>query len=173
GYSSSLKCQVDDGENSSIDRLIPVPPAATLLRNGPTSVYDVAIHRETIEYRTIGASLEFGGLQESGGATRAAVMAELLAALTGPSTPFLRGDADGSGSIDVADAILILEQLFLGGGSSCLDALDVNDSGSLNIADAIAALGYLFSGAAPPAPPFPTPGPDPTDNDPLDCASWP
>ena len=162
-----------DGENSSIDRLIPVPPAATLLRNGPTSVYDVAIHRETPEYRTIGASLEFGGLQESGGATRAAVMAELLAALTGPSTPFLRGDADGSGSIDVADAILILEQLFLGGGSSCLDALDVNDSGSLNIADAIAALGYLFSGAAPPAPPFPTPGPDPTDNDPLDCASWP
>ena len=34
-------------------------------------------------------------------------------------------------------------------------------------------LGIRLSCAAPPAPPFPTPGPDPTDNDPLDCASWP
>jgi len=84
---------------------------------------------------------------------------------------FLRGDANGSGNVDIADAIATLAYLFSAGTApGCLDAADVNDDGVVNLADPVSALAYLFSGGSVPiAPPFPDPGYDPT-GDAFACA---
>ena len=83
--------------------------------------------------------------------------------------PFIRGDTNLSGTVNLSDAIFMLAHLFQGQSATCFDALDVNDSGTLNIADVIGLLSYLFSGGSPPPPPFPDPGLDPTTGDPLTC----
>ena len=82
---------------------------------------------------------------------------------------FVRGDADADGKLAINDAILILSKLFAGGEvPACLDRADVNDDGAVNIADTVRLLGYLFGGSAPPPPPFPEPGCDPTPDE-LEC----
>ncbi|HLU49173.1 MAG TPA: EF-hand domain-containing protein, partial [Planctomycetota bacterium] len=84
---------------------------------------------------------------------------------------FVRADADGSGSIDLTDAIRILGYLFLGGEPSrCLDAMDSDDSGSLDLTDGIYPLNYLFVGGPAPPPPFPEAGVDPTADTIPPCA---
>jgi hypothetical protein len=86
---------------------------------------------------------------------------------------FSRGDADGDGWTNIADAIRILEYLFSGRSAlPCLDAADASDAGSLSISSAVYILFWLFRGGSPP----PLPGPhqcgvDPT-SDPLGCASY-
>jgi YVTN family beta-propeller protein len=88
---------------------------------------------------------------------------------------FVRGDSNGDGGINLADAINSLFFTFNipGGISPCDDASDVNDDGILNLADGIFLLNYLFPPPAPPPPePFPNCGIDPT-LDGLDCASFP
>jgi hypothetical protein len=82
---------------------------------------------------------------------------------------FLRGDSNGDGGVNIADASTTLSYLFQSGSIPCADAADANDSGALDIADAIYALAYLFTAGPPPPPPHPVPGTDPTA-DPLDCA---
>lgn len=81
-------------------------------------------------------------------------------------TLFRRGDANGDGSVDVADAVAILRTLyFQGSGFPCADAADANDDGSANISDAVFALRYLFlAGPAPPAPGPGACGDDPTED---------
>lgn len=70
---------------------------------------------------------------------------------------FKRGDADGSGTVNIADPIATLNLLFTGSfDPPCLDAADFNDSGAVSNDDAIAGLSFLFLGAAPP----PSPGPN-------------
>jgi hypothetical protein len=83
--------------------------------------------------------------------------------------PFIRGDANDDGILDLSDVLRSLESLFLGGGDlACLDAADANDDGRIDIADPISLLDFLFiSGAALPGP-FPGPGQDPTPDD-LGC----
>jgi hypothetical protein len=59
-----------------------------------------------------------------------------------PTTPFDRGDIDGSGTLDITDVAVLLEILFRGAPlPSCVKAADTNDDGSLNVTDAI----YLFA----------------------------
>ena len=76
---------------------------------------------------------------------------------------FIRGDSNGDGSLDVADAVNSLAFLFLGGTLGCVDSADVSDDGNVNIADPVALLNVLFSptGGSPP-PPYPDCGFDPT-----------
>ncbi len=94
---------------------------------------------------------------------------ELVLAERDQEIPFLRGDANEDGLVDLADAISSLEYLFLDAGPmSCLDALDVNDDGETNIADPIALVFYLFGGGTPPANPFLNTGKDPTSDE-LHC----
>ncbi|MBN1441120.1 MAG: PKD domain-containing protein, partial [Planctomycetes bacterium] len=82
---------------------------------------------------------------------------------------FLRGDADGSGRLEITDAIRILGFLFLGAEPPpCEDAADVTDSGRIDISSAISLLNFLFLGGGQPAVPFPHLGIDPTP-DGLHC----
>ncbi len=84
----------------------------------------------------------------------------------------LRGDANASNAIDIADAIFMLSHLFAQGPApSCKDAADANDDGKLDIADAISILSHLFASAGPLKPPFGACGIDPTE-DMLDCVSF-
>ena len=82
-----------------------------------------------------------------------------------PGGVFVRGDSNGDGSVDVADAVLSLGYLFLGETVQCLDAADVSDDGNINIADPVSLLNALFSSSASPAPPYPDCGLDPTTDD--------
>lgn len=85
---------------------------------------------------------------------------------------FQRGDCNGDGTRDIADAIHLLGVLFgpLEPQLPCADACDGNDDGSLNIADAVTLLSVLFGGGA--LPPPVTCGVDPT-NDGLGCTHYP
>jgi len=91
----------------------------------------------------------------------------------GCEVPFLRGDANSDGSVDLSDAVTILFYLFGGlGQTACADALDADDSGSLDLTDAIRILTFIFlEGKALPAPSPAECGLDPTD-DALTCAAY-
>jgi hypothetical protein len=87
---------------------------------------------------------------------------------------FVRGDANGSGTVDLNDAVNILGYCLLGGGADggsppCLDALDADASGQIEVTDAILVLGYLFLGGTSPEMPFPEPGPSPPGLPRLKC----
>ncbi|MGE3165114.1 MAG: hypothetical protein AB7O52_09430 [Planctomycetota bacterium] len=73
---------------------------------------------------------------------------------------YLRGDSNGDGVANLADAIHTLQYLFSGGSLTCEDRADVNDDGTLSIADPIALFGYLFAAGPAPAYPFPLAGTD-------------
>lgn len=81
---------------------------------------------------------------------------------------FLRGDANQDRTINLSDAVSILNYLFLGnGGATCLAAVDVNDDDAVVISDAIFLLGTLFLGVGTIPPPYPACGLD--ANQSLSC----
>ncbi len=86
------------------------------------------------------------------------------------ASPFLRGDCNGTGAHDIADAVFTANFLFGSGGPvACLDACDSNDDGNVDIADIIYSLQYLFAnGPSLPEPYFDCGG-DVTPDE-LDCA---
>ena len=80
--------------------------------------------------------------------------------------PFIRGDANMDGTVDISDPVATLEHLFLGGDHvRNRDAADTNDSGTLDLTDAVYDFVFLFMGYRSPRPPFPTAGYDPTPDD--------
>jgi hypothetical protein len=83
---------------------------------------------------------------------------------------FKRGDANGSGVVDISDPIFISNWLSQGGPvPPCLDGADANDDSQVLASDTNLILEYLFSGGPPPKDPGPnTCGRDPTA-DLLDC----
>ncbi|NCF98035.1 MAG: hypothetical protein GWP39_00810 [Planctomycetia bacterium] len=72
----------------------------------------------------------------------------------GANVDFLRGDVNADGDRNLADAVSLLEFLFLSGALPCVAATDVNDDGDINVADPSQLLSFLFTGAS--APPEPT-----------------
>jgi hypothetical protein len=100
--------------------------------------------------------------------------------VTGPQ--FIRGDADGSGSVEIDDALYVLAYVsgfpYDGGGPpdpACLDALDSDANGAIGVGDAIQILNFLFLGGPPPATPFPMAGSYGADQPRLGCpktAPW-
>src|SRR5262249_46222175 len=86
-----------------------------------------------------------------------------------PAVPFIRGDANFDGTVNISDAIFTLSFLFLGGFSPlCDDAADADDSGRLDISDAVRILNTLFLGTSSLPPPYPEEGEDGT-TDSLRC----
>jgi hypothetical protein len=85
------------------------------------------------------------------------------------SERFIRGDANLSQRVNIADPAATLRYVFIATPASfCPDAADANDDGHVNIADAIYSLDFLFRGGAVPPAPFPEPNLDPT-SDSLSC----
>jgi len=96
--------------------------------------------------------------------TRALVIGlALLLTVPARSSGFIRGDLDGGGVVDIADAVSLLATLFSPGAPpfDCADAADTNDDGVNDISDAIYLLAALFApGSPPPPPPYPADGLD-------------
>ena len=97
---------------------------------------------------------------------------------TGPAPEvFVRGDCNGDGAFNIADAVFLLGALFPGPGGpasvpECDDACDANDDGGLNIADAVAMLDALFGSPPTPIPqPTGTCGDDSSTPDALSCVT--
>ncbi len=91
----------------------------------------------------------------------------------GPGIPFVRGDANADAGVNVADAVYVLQYIFLGGEApSCLDTADTNDDDQVNIADGIYVLQYLFLNGPDLPPPFPDCGMDQTPDN-LGCVAHP
>lgn len=82
---------------------------------------------------------------------------------------FRRGDGDANGSVNLTDAVNVLNYLFRGAAAPpCPDSADFDDDGALKLTDAVYLLTALFRGG--PVPPAPGPdacGPDPTADDAL------
>ncbi len=89
---------------------------------------------------------------------------------------FLRGDANGNGTVTaILDALYLLQYAFLGGPEPpCMDAADVDGNGIVaGLLDALYLLQWAFlDGAAPPAPGPYDCGPDPNANA-LECLAPP
>ena len=83
---------------------------------------------------------------------------------------FRRGDGNCDDTVNLADAIFLLDYLFVDAEALCLKALDSNDDGTPDLSDAVYVIRHLFGGAAAPPAPFPNLGLDPTE-DTLDCAA--
>ncbi len=136
------------------------------------------IHDDTIASGagdTISISVEPAGFDDPG-----AFLASVYDEVFGPGSGgpfFARGDCNDDGGFDISDPVTALSILFVPGtpAAVCVDACDVNDDGGFDISDPVYSLSALFvSGSPPPAAPtHPTCGEDPTDTDPLDCASQP
>lgn len=89
------------------------------------------------------------------------------------ATPFLRSDANADGRNDVADAIWMLSDLFLGGPSyNCIGANDANGDGLYDTADPVFVISYQFLDGAAPSAPFPDCG-IAANQQPTDCLEHP
>ena len=85
---------------------------------------------------------------------------------------FIRGDADGSGSLNVLDVTAVLGSLFADESDlRCEDAADADDSGDLELLDGVYLANTLFLNGPPPAFPFPNCGVDATLDE-LGCAEY-
>jgi len=107
------------------------------------------------------------------GIVGAAVVSLLLAGPLTAAPAFVRGDADGTGALDVTDAIRVFFTLFIEPEDSpCPDAADANDDGEIDLSDGIFILSFGFLGGPQPPAPFPLCGPDPTSDPLLPCVAY-
>ncbi len=82
------------------------------------------------------------------------------ARITSSETPFIRGDANTDGTVDISDTAFMLEYLFVSGEpTSCWDAFDADRNFKLEITDPIRVFQALFVGEPLPGP-FPECGLD-------------
>ena len=86
--------------------------------------------------------------------------------------PFIRGDSNHDGIVNIADGIFGLQSLFLDGDSPlCLDAADFDGDGAFTLGDATLIFSYQLLDGPPPAAPFPTCG-EGLPGSSLGCASY-
>ena len=90
-----------------------------------------------------------------------------------PGRPFLRGDSNADGEVDLSDAVSILSFLFQAGDRpGCMRAADSSGNGAVSISDAVYLLLHLLLGGQPPPPPFPGCGEERHGAD-LTCDAYP
>jgi hypothetical protein len=133
-----------------------------------TFAFDATGRRAAAEF-TLPGSYVFAVRAETAAGLSAPATATVLVLPPGGSMPFVRGDANSDGAVDVADAVTILEHLFAGGAAPCRSALDTNNSAGVDIADAVYLLAFLFSHGPPPPPPTPPACGFPPEPDGLGC----
>jgi hypothetical protein len=122
----------------------------------------------------VGTSLNHAAHFEANARLGAAAVADLAGPFeVSGDARFRRQDANDDGTVDLSDAISLLQFLFLGGPAPfCDDAADANDDGKVDIGDAVTVLFRLFQGSAPIPEPAESCGPDPT-GDPIGCVAFP
>jgi hypothetical protein len=87
-------------------------------------------------------------------------------------SPFIRGDSNVDGGVNISDPLKTFGVLFVGDPNpGCDDAMDANDNGSVDISDGLYSLNFLFSDGPALPPPAGACGPDATD-DALGCAAY-
>lgn len=98
---------------------------------------------------TAADSFDFVAKVTDSGAPNEVDTQELYIAVT--ETPFMSGDVNGDGSIELGDAIYLLNYLYKDGPEPVYpDAGDVNCDGAIDLGDAVYLLNYLFKdGPAP------------------------
>jgi hypothetical protein len=68
--------------------------------------------------------------------------------------PFVPGDADGNGIVNVSDVVYLIAYIFGGGpGPDPLEAGDADCNDIVNISDAVYLIAYIFGGGPPPCDP--------------------
>jgi hypothetical protein len=73
-----------------------------------------------------------------------------------PGRQFRRGYCNDDGTVDISDAVCVLEWLFLGREEpGCVAATNVNGDEAVDISDAVSLLGFLFLGGPTPVAPYP------------------
>jgi len=66
---------------------------------------------------------------------------------TAHSDDYICADANSDGSVNVSDAVYIINYVFVGGPAPApLEAGDANLDGSVNVSDAVAIVNYVFTG---------------------------
>lgn len=76
--------------------------------------------------------------------------------LAAADIPFLRGDANVDGRVDLSDGIWLLQHLFGGGpAGECSAAMDANADGDVDLADAILVIAFRLLDGRAPGYPFP------------------
>jgi subtilisin family serine protease len=75
--------------------------------------------------------------------------ADAVWSLASPEVP-LRGDVDGSGGIDVSDAVYLCDFIFNSGTTPPLTVADVNCDLTIDISDVVYLIAYIFAGGQPP-----------------------
>ncbi len=127
----------DDTYNSYNDHIAPNTsehPNAVLIFENQSPEYGCMVSNEENEYKTIGASLLFGGLQDSGENTKANLMKKILDFFGLMGAP---GDVNGDGNVDINDVIELSN--YLNGNISSLPTTgcggDINNDGSIDAID--------------------------------------
>lgn len=70
--------------------------------------------------------------------------------------PFLRGDCNDDGTVNIADGVWIINQVTgIGDAGTCFAGCDANADGFNDLSDAIYILSYRFLAGPEPTPPFP------------------
>ena len=100
-------------------------------------------------FRSGAFEYEFGWIAGSKASLQSLVVSSETLPFAGPGIivndgQFLRGDANMSASVNLADSVYILRYLFVDGQSNCLMAMDADDSETVSLVDAILSLNVVF-----------------------------
>ena len=133
------------GENNWIDHIEPIGDAETIFNN-TNPAYGTAVAYDSGNYKTIGVSHEFGGLDDED-FTKAELMTayvEFFGLLNG--TPYVEyGDVDGNGNIEAIDASITLQSIvgLLTLEPWQIERADVDLNGNIQAIDAAVILQYV------------------------------
>ena len=148
--------QQDSTGNDYNDRLVPCTTNPDLGGNQAGVIwsgdefgnpYDIGVHYASTIAPVITQTWEIGGYL----GVIEVLVDEYLTALDGgvinpPTGTFVRGDCNDDGSVNIADAVFLLNSLFVPGADPvpCEWTGDTNDDAGVNIADAVFLLNSLF-----------------------------
>lgn len=128
----------------------------TIRPDGTHVALDPSLSFESLQVRIDGENVS--GLFEGRNSVALAEI-EVIARVATAAVPLLRGDSNCDQTVDLSDALSVLNLLFLGGETLCCEAAgDVNVTNTLDITDPLYLFNFLFMGGPTPASPFPSCG---------------
>ena len=127
-------------------------PDGVSLREAPSGDYDPNSYLELgslgDELVSLAAEIDYDSIDSVtvSGTGRSAISTIVLFASPGTG-PFVRGDCQPNGAVELTDGVNLLNFLFLGGQRPpCMAACDFNATGELDITTAVFLFNFLFLG---------------------------